>query len=176
MNETLLTQKQKTLYAFRNVFDTAFELTVIAYIDKLPVLGNVISTIRESAVTSIMTPDGLTYAADLVFGDTINREFVMTLQANFYSLMGEYHQTYVEFIEGIAYGLTCDTWGSDLPDIGTYNLIPVEFSEHIFDQKTVSNYLRVNKWLLIYVLLILWARVPTEKEIRDSMRNQVSKE
>lgn len=169
MIEDLLTPNQKTLQAFRNVFDSSLQLTVFNYSDRLIVIENIANALSLRSVESMMTPDGISSITDEVFGDANKREFYLTLQATFFSLMGEFHKAYRDMVESVAYGLS-DGHFNENAEAETFLLTPKEYAERIYDYPTTVNYLLTNKWLLVYVLTKIWGRFPSSKEIRDAVR------
>lgn len=172
MIEDILTPKQRTLQAFRNIFDTAFELTVNSYIELLPVVVLAAREIRELRTESLMTPDGLDAAGGIVFEDVNIREFMATLQVNFYSLCGEYHSQYLELADAFAWGLTTNHFSQDT-EASNYELVPKEIVDRVYSKTDAVKYLLVNKWLMVFVMFKYWARLPTEQEIQAAMRSQL---
>lgn len=170
MIENILTDNQRTLQAFRNVFDNALQLTIFNYSDRLPVIELVASLMSNRSIESMMSVEGISSITDEVFGDVNTREFYLTLQATFFSLMGEFHKAYRDLVESVAYGLSAGHFNENV-EAETFLLTPKEYAERIYDYPTIVNYLLTNKWLLVYVLMRLWGRLPTTKEIRDALRS-----
>lgn len=169
MLENILTDNQRVLQAFRNVFDNALQLTVFNYSDRLPVIEAVAALMGNRSIESMMTVEGISSITEEVFGNATVREFYLTLQATFYSLMGEFHKAYRDLVESIAYGMSAGHF-NEAAEAETFNLTPAEYSERVYDYPTIVNYLLTNKWLLVYVIMRLWGRLPSAKEIRDALR------
>jgi hypothetical protein len=162
------TLKQNFALAAEHIFVHALNRTVWIYRDSYQAVDLILSTIRNTAMESIATQPGIDQITKLVFGDEVVREFMFTLQAQFFSQFAEFHQHWRDMIGDIATALTGSPAGIEIDE--QLNLVPEEISGRMFTQKHMQSLLLANNWLIMYILVALWGRTYSHDELRAIQR------
>jgi hypothetical protein len=167
-----LSVKQNFALAAEEIFVHALSRTVWNYRDKYMAVEIIMAEIRNTAMESVATEAGVARISDLVFRNEVMREFLFTLQVQFFSQFGEFHQNWVEMINYIATALTNGVIGHEVDP--KLNLVPEDIRMRTYDAKHMSNLLLANTWLIMFLLIALWGRTHTYEELRALRRTAVA--
>ena|ERR1700693_4689033 len=105
----------------------------------------------------ITTPEGTAELVQVIFGDEILRDFVLSLGYVFYSRWGVTSGKYTELVQTIAWSAAGDTGIEGSRD--TDNYIPQEIKENISVLSGTTAVLLQNKWLITILLIQLFVEV-----------------
>lgn len=166
-----LSAKQNFSMAAEEMFVHALNRTVWSYRDSYDAVEIIIFNIKNTAMESVATEQGLSRISDLVFGEAVVREFLFTLQAQFFSQFAEFHSHWTEMIENIALALTNSSGVSDSSTVDmTLCMVPEEIRSRMFETKKMKDILLANNWLIMFILTALWGRIYTYDELRANHR------
>lgn len=165
--------RQNYALAAEAIFVHALNRTVWSYRAVYPAVDMFLTKIRDLAMESLATEPGVVNATNLVFysDDGAMREFLFTLQAQFFSQFGELNQNWVEFIDNIAASLT----GGQITGVEidpSLVRIPEDLTNRMFTRENMKKILLANNWLIMLVLISLWARTYTYDELRAVNRRK----
>src|SRR5690606_21579019 len=100
----------------------------------------------------------------MVFSDQTLREFIFSLQTQFFSQFAEFNVHWDELLGNIASSLTHS------PMTAEHNvspsLIPEDITSRLYSRDKMQSILRGNSWLVIFILIALWGRFLTYEELR----------
>lgn len=163
-----LSAKQTFSLAAEEIFVHALNRTVWSYRDTYDGVEVIIANIKNTAMESIATEQGIGRISDMVFGEPVVREFLFTLQVQFFSQFAEFHTHWVEMIRHIAVALT----NSGISEGGKaeLSLIPSDLSSRMYDAEHMKDLLLSNNWLIMFILTALWGRIYTYEELRANQR------
>lgn len=163
-----LSTKQNFALAAEEIFCHALNRTVWMYRNNYEAVEAIMQLIQNTATESIATESGIERITGLVFGDAVVREFIFTLQTQFFSQFAEFHSNWTELIGFIATGLTN---GSAVPDIRPeMSLVPEEIRTRLYEADYMRNLLLANNWLIMFIFISLWGRITTYDELRAQQK------
>ena len=103
-----------------------------------------------------------------MFGESVVREFIFTLQTQFFSQFAEFNDHWEEMVGNIAIGLTSGFISNSVKK--ELSLIPEELSLRMYDAGHMRDLLLANTWLTMFILIALWGRIYTYDELRSIQR------
>lgn len=165
--------KQNFALAAEQIFIHALNRTVWVYRERLQAVDMMLSKIRNVAMESLATQPGINYVTDMVFyteESAALREFLFTLQTQFFSQFGEFQTHWTDLIGHIAESLTCHVAGNE--EIKKLALVPADLTDRMFEPVHMKNLLLANNWLIMFIFIALWGRVYTYDELRAINRRQ----
>lgn len=167
-----LSAKQNFALAAEQIFVHALNRTVWVYRERLPAVDLMLSQIRNVAMESLGTQQGISYVTEMVFytPEAAMREFLFTLQVQFFSQFGEFQSHWTEMIGHIAESLTCAV--PDSVSDKKLSLIPEELTDRMFTAENMKDLLLANNWLIMFIFIALWGRTYTYDELRAFSRRQ----
>lgn len=167
-----LSQKQNFAMVAEQMFVHALNRTVWGYRHNYIVVDQLLSSIRNVALESIATPDGIGHITRMVFEDAAMREFIFTAQVQFWSQFSEFHQHWTDLVGNLAATLTNTVTDQEVDE--ALVLIPKEITERQFKVKEMKDLLLANNWLIVFILIALWGRTYTYDELRALGRRNAS--
>lgn len=167
-----LTVKQNFALAAEQIFTHALARTVWVYRDQYQVVELIMAEIRNTAFESLGTDPGIARVSDLVFGDGAIREFLFTLQVQFFSQFTEFNNLWTELIHNIAMGLTNDFTTSEAKK--EMSLVPEEISLRTHSSKHMKDLMLANNWLVMFIFIALWGKTYTYDELRYNQRRSLT--
>ncbi len=163
-----LSNRQNFSLAAEQIFVHALNRAVWNYRHDYAALDLLMSAIRNVAIEGIATPDGLNALVAMVFEDAAMREFVFTVQTQFWSQFSEFHQAWNDMLGDIAESLTGAIRGIDVD--ASKCLVPEEIRLRVFPVDQMKALLVANNWLVTVIFIILWGRTYTYDELRATFR------
>ena len=163
-----LSNRQNYAMAAEEIFCHALNRTVWIYRNDYVAIEFIISNIKNTAMESIATEAGVARISDLVFGDSVVREFIFTLQTQFFSQFAEFNDHWEEMVGNIAAGLTSGFINTRVKK--EMSLVPDELTSRQYDAAYVKDLLLANNWLIMFILIALWGRIYTYDELRAIQR------
>lgn len=160
-----LTDKQNFALCAEEIFCHALNRTVWDYRDNYDILEAIFKQIKNTAVESIATDAGLSRISDIVFGDSVVREFISTLRTQFYSQFSEFHAYWNELLLTIAYSITSNEISKDANM--SFSLVPEDLQIRTYDADHMRNLFLANSWLVIFILVVLWGRIYSYAELKS---------
>lgn len=167
-----LSTKQNYAIVAEEIFCRALNRTVWAYRNEYVVVEIVANNIQNTAMESVATEAGVARIADLVFSESVVREFIATLQTQFFSQFSEFNDHWEEMIGNIAMGLTS---GFTNPRVkAELNLIPEELRSRTYTTEYMKDLLLANNWLTMFIFIALWGRIYSYDELKATQRRILS--
>lgn len=160
-----LSVKQNFSLAAEQIFVHALNRTVWIYRNQYDAVDVMISEIRNTAMESLATERGLSTVSNTVFGNEAMREFLFTLQVQFFSQFGEFQEHWQEMIGNIAASLSGEVIAAPNVDPAR-SLVPDELGARRYSAVEMQGWLLANNWLIMYLLVSLWGRTYTYDELR----------
>lgn len=120
--------------------------------------GFVVNFLLNYQVSSIVMPSSLDTLVREVFSNKLIRDFVLTLQFNFFSRWGEAAENFTSLTDNLSYGL-----GLSSEENSQFSVIPKQLSEALPSQDDVRLILKANKWLVVLLILKTAITVPTKQ-------------
>ncbi|BAW19027.1 hypothetical protein [Ralstonia phage RP12] len=165
--QVAFSNKQNFALAAEQIFVHALNRTVWVYRDTYAAVDIMLKQVCNVAMESLGTQQGIDYVTNMVFynQDAVLREFLFTLQVQFFSQFGEFQAFWTELISNIAESLTCAvTGGKDVKK--DLCLVPAELTERMFTPENMRDLLLANNWLIMFIFIALWGRTYTYDELR----------
>ena len=163
-----LSNKQNYAIAAEEIFCHALNRTIWIYRNDYDAIEVIASNIKNTAMESVATEAGIGRISDLVFGESVVREFIFTLQTQFFSQFAEFNDHWEEMVGNIAIGLTSGFISNNVKK--ELSLIPEELSLRMYDADHMRDLLLANTWLTMFILIALWGRIYTYDELRSIQR------
>lgn len=163
-----LSNKQNYAIAAEEIFCHALNRTIWIYRNDYDAIEVIASNIKNTAMESVATEAGVGRISDLVFGESVVREFIFTLQTQFFSQFAEFNDHWEEMVGNIAIGLTSGFISNNVKK--ELSLIPEELSLRMYDANYMRDLLLANTWLTMFILIALWGRIYTYDELRSIQR------
>lgn len=163
-----LSNKQNYAIAAEEIFCHALNRTIWIYRNDYAAIEVIASNIKNTAMESVATEAGISRISDLVFGESVVREFVFTLQTQFFSQFAEFNDHWEEMVGNIAAGLTTGFVSNRVKK--EMSLMPEELSSRMYDAQYMKDLLLANNWLTMFILIALWGRIYTYDELRAIQR------
>lgn len=163
-----LSNKQNYAIAAEEIFCHALNRTIWIYRNDYDAIEVIASNIKNTAMESVATEAGVGRISDLVFGESVVREFIFTLQTQFFSQFAEFNDHWEEMVGNIAIGLTSGFISNSVKK--ELSLIPEELSLRMYDAGHMRDLLLANTWLTMFILIALWGRIYTYDELRSIQR------
>lgn len=163
-----LSTKQNFALATEELFCHALKRTVWAYRNDYEAIEVIMNEVKNTAIEAIATDQGIERITGLVFGNSVLREFVFMLQAQFFSQFSEFHSHWSEMIGNIAGSLTNDCRITD--GNPKFSLIPEEIISRLYGTDHMKDLLLANNWLIMFIFIVLWGRTTTYEELRAIQR------
>lgn len=163
-----LSNKQNYALAAEEIFVHALNRTVWAYRDSYDGVQIIIDNIKNTAMEAVATEPGLARISDMVFGESVVREFLFTLQVQFFSQFAEFNTHWTELLENLALALTNGFISADAkPELC---MVPEEIRLRMYDADRMKDLLAANTWLVMFLFTSLWGRIFTYDELRANQR------
>lgn len=165
-----LSNRQNYAMAAEEIFCHALNRTVWVYRQNYEAVDLFMNTIRNTAMESIATENGLATVCDMVFKDNHGamREFLFTLKVQFFSQFSEFNDPWIELVKDLAKSLTNDSDADATePEL---NLVPEELRIRTFTTERMTKLLMANSWLVMFLFVALWGRTLTYDELRAKYR------
>lgn len=149
--EVVVVSMQEAYRHTRNEFD--MDPTLREKIDAF-----VVNFLLNYQVASIIMPASLDTLVREVFSNKLIRDFVLTLQFNFFTRWGEASVNFTSLTDSLSYGL-----GLSSDEEGQYSVIPKQLRDALPSQDNVREVLKANKWLVILLVLKTAVTVPIKQ-------------
>lgn len=163
-----LSTKQNFAMAAEELFCHALNRTVWVYRKDYLAVDAFLEEIRNTAMESIATEQGIARITELVFGQGALREFLFTLRVQFYSQFSEFNTLWAELIENIALSLTNEPLSEEAkPEM---SLVPEDLRIRTHSTQHMRDLMLANSWLVMFILTALWGRTFTYEELRANYR------
>ncbi len=163
-----LSNKQNYAIAAEEIFCHALNRTIWIYRNDYDAIEVIAHNVKNTAMESVATEAGVGRISDLVFGESVVREFIFTLQTQFFSQFAEFNDHWEEMVGNIAIGLTSGFISNNVKK--ELSLIPEELSLRMYDANYMRDLLLANTWLSMFILIALWGRIYTYDELRSIQR------
>jgi hypothetical protein len=163
-----LSNKQNYAIAAEEIFCHALNRTIWIYRNDYDAIEVIAHNVKNTAMESVATEAGVGRISDLVFGEPVVREFIFTLQTQFFSQFAEFNDHWEEMVGNIAIGLTSGFISNNVKK--ELSLIPEELSLRMYDANYMRDLLLANTWLTMFILIALWGRIYTYDELRSIQR------
>ena len=163
-----LSNKQNYAIAAEEIFCHALNRTIWIYRNDYDAIEVIAHNVKNTAMESVATEAGVGRISDLVFGESVVREFIFTLQTQFFSQFAEFNDHWEEMVGNIAIGLTSGFISNSVKK--ELSLIPEELSLRMYDAGHMRDLLLANTWLTMFILIALWGRIYTYDELRSIQR------
>lgn len=163
-----LSNKQNYAIAAEEIFCHALNRTIWIYRNDYAAIEVIADNIKNTAMESVATEAGVSRISNMVFGESVVREFVFTLQTQFFSQFAEFNDHWEEMVGNIAAGLTSGLVSERVKK--ELILIPEELSSRMYDATYMKDLLLANNWLTMFILIALWGRIYTYDELRAIQR------
>lgn len=163
-----LSNKQNYAIAAEEIFCHALNRTIWIYRNDYAAIELIAENIKNTAMESVATEAGVSRISDLVFGESVVREFIFTLQTQFFSQFAEFNDHWEEMVGNIAIGLTGGVISNRIKS--DLNLMPEELTTRMYDAEHMKDLLLANTWLTMFILIALWGRIYTYDELRSIQR------
>ncbi len=163
-----LSNKQNYAIAAEEIFCHALNRTIWIYRNDYDAIEVIAHNVKNTAMESVATEAGVGRISDLVFGESVVREFIFTLQTQFFSQFAEFNDHWEEMVGNIAIGLTSGFISNNVKK--ELSLIPEELSLRMYDANYMRDLLLANTWLTMFILIALWGRIYTYDELRSIQR------
>lgn len=173
-----LSLKQNYAMAAEQLFVHALNRTVWQYRNHYDAVQIMIDEIRNTAMESMATQAGLAMVSNIVFRNASMREFLFTLQVQFFSQFSEFNDHWADMIGNIATSLSgsviapyVDPAKNLMPDSFETadegrDLTPDELVMRRFSAEEMKSWLLSNNWLIMFIFVSLWGRTYTYDELR----------
>ena len=158
-----LSLKQNFALIAEQIFVNALERTVWGYRHNYDAVELISSMVANQAMEALATDIGISTLSDRVFGDAAIREFLFTLQVQFFSQIAEFNTTWTDLLDNIALSLCSAFPTSNARE--DHCLIPQELRERTYSRERMYNLLLANNWLVIFILMSLWGRTMLKSEL-----------
>jgi hypothetical protein len=123
----------------------------------------------------LVTPQGVKSAIEMVFGDEILRDFVLSLTYHFYSRWGTTNEKFLHLVDTLAFAVSVDGPPASNTALPYQSGIPPQVQDDMASSETVRPTLLANKWIVIILLLQLVVAMPDLKApAKNSRRNQAA--
>lgn len=171
-----LSNKQNFAMSAEIIFSHALNRTIWNYRDKYEAVDILMDLIRNTATESMATQEGISHISNLVFGKeatcAVMREFLFTLQVQFFSQFAEFDSYWVDLLEKISYAITNNPTvaGTDTK----LSLVPEELQVRTHSPEHMKALLLANTWLVMFILTSLWGRPLTYEELRANYRRSAA--
>jgi hypothetical protein len=166
--QVALSEKQNYALATEEIFCHALNRTVWVYRENYGAIDVMLSEIRNTALESIATQAGIERITSMVFGNGAMREFLFTLQAQFYSQFAEFNEYWVDLINGTAASLTNTPLGVAVKT--ELSLVPEDLKLRTYGVDHMRELLLANTWFIMFIFIALWGRTFTYEELRANYR------
>lgn len=163
-----LSNKQNYAIGAEEIFCHALNRTIWLYRNDYAAVELIADNIKNTAMEAVATEAGVGRISDMVFGESVVREFIFTLQTQFFSQFAEFNDHWEEMVGNIAVGLTSGFIGKSVKK--ELSLVPEELSLRMYDATYMKDLLLANTWLTMFVLIALWGRIYTYDELRAIQR------
>jgi hypothetical protein len=163
-----LSNKQNYAIAAEEIFCHALNRTIWVYRNDYAAIELIALNIRNTAMESVATEAGISRISDLVLSESVVREFVLTLQTQFFSQFAEFNDHWEELVGNIATGLTNGPVSARVKK--EMSLMPEEISSRTYSTEYMKDLLLANNWLTMFILIALWGRIFTYEELRAIQR------
>lgn len=138
----------------------ALDRAAWTYRDEYQQLTAVMNSIqKEIATEGLATAEGISELAKFVFEDAFVREFIQTVNLNFFTMFSEWHNPWREFISNIALGLTMAPVVKHETQLGPCD-IPADLQTRKYSHEYMFNWLLANNWAVIVIMLKMWGTLP----------------
>lgn len=157
-----VTPKQNAMLQAEFFIMKAVERATWAYRHNYPLVVEAMNRLQaEIATEGIATEQGQDGLVTFMFEDAMRREFFKTIELNFFSMFGEWHNIWTDLVNNISYGLTYEPIGSEI-DTGLID-VPAELYSRALGSSSVYNWLLANRWAVVLVMVKMWGVVPDAK-------------
>lgn len=164
-----LSVKQNFALAAEEIFCHALNRTIWVYRNDYSAIDLMLAEIRNTAMESMATEGGISRISDMVFKNDAMREFLFTLQAQFYSQFAEFHQHWVDLVTNLAASLTNSPLGGQ--NIKTeMSLVPEDLRLRTHSAQHMTDLLLANTWFIMFIFISLWGRTFTYEELKANFR------
>ena len=163
-----LSNKQNYAMAAEEIFCHALNRTIWIYRNDYPAIEVISQNVKNTAMESVATEAGVARISDMVFGESVVREFIFTLQTQFFSQFAEFNDHWEELVGNIAAGLTGGIVSNRIKK--EMSLVPEELGLRKYDTEYMKDLLLANNWLIMFILIALWGRIYTYDELRAVQR------
>lgn len=168
----MLSERQNYALVAEQIFVQALSRTMWAYREHYVIIDAVLLTVRNIPMESLATKMGVDHVTNLVHynPDPVLREFLHTVQVQFFTQFGQFDNQWEDLIGSLATGL-CG--GATLSNINTaLSLVPEELSGRMFVPAKLKELLLANNWLIMFIFISLWGRTYTYDELRATSKRQ----
>lgn len=142
----------------------AYTDTMWDYRDAYEITVAVIEEIKDTALETIATEQGIARLADIAFKNDVARELILNIQTRFIILFSDYNDKWKNVLRLLALTLTHMPIG--IPIDKEKYLVPVDITERIYNTDTLLAILQNNTWLVITLFIKLWVKTRTFDELR----------
>lgn len=163
-----LSNKQNYAMAAEEIFCHALNRTIWIYRNDYPAIEVISQNVKNTAMESVATEAGVARISDMVFGESVVREFIFTLQTQFFSQFAEFNDHWEELVGNIAAGLTGGIVSNRIKK--EMSLVPEELGLRKYEAEYMKDLLLANNWLIMFILIALWGRIYTYDELRAVQR------
>lgn len=111
----------------------------------------------------LATPAGVKGAIEMVFGDEVLRDFILSLTYHFYSRWGANNEKFQYLVETLAFAVSVDGPPDGTMAVPYQSGIPTQVQDDLARSDTVRPTLLANKWLVIILLIQLVVAMPDLK-------------
>jgi hypothetical protein len=167
-----LSNRQNYAVAAEEIFCHALNRVIWIYRNDYTAVEIIAHNVKNAAMESFATEAGVAHISDLVFGESVVREFIFTLQTQFFSQFAEFNDHWEEMIGNIAIGLTNGFVNSRVKK--ELSLVPEELSSRMYETEYMKDLLLANTWLTMFILIALWGRIYTYDELRAIQRRAIN--
>jgi hypothetical protein len=171
--------RQNYAMAAEQMFVHALNRTVWQYRDHYQAVEIMVDQIRNTALESMATTVGLAQVSDIVFKNEAMREFLFTIQMQFFSQFSEFNEQWTAMITNLATSLsgaplmpTIDGSKNLAPSLvdaapeENKDLTPDVLTMRRFSAEEMTDWLLSNNWLIMFIFVSLWGRIYTYDELR----------
>lgn len=164
-NATLsLSGDQNYILVAERMFVKAYNDTMWDYRENYEQAMISIEELKDTALESIATEQGIARVSDIVFKNDVVRELVLNIQTRFIVSFSDYNDKWNNVLRLLTLTLTHTPIGVAV-EVNKY-MVPKDITDRIYSQSMLFSIFQNNMWLVMVLFIKLWVKTKSFEELR----------